>query len=253
MSKLLDPGGTRAVVVKADQGLALGPVQGLEDMGVGLRDLVSSEVDGVLLSPGEAGRHIGLFKGKRAPALLIRSDWSNAARGSDFPLPRESITRARVAGARHGAFLGAHALVATFFVGHKEDQDEADNLEAVSHLAAECLEYGLPLIVEAIPLGERITDHNYQDSIKMAGRMSLEAGADGIIVPYGGSPSIMEEIVDSSGDAPVLLLLEKGLDEAAIAASPGAKGVVLGGWVMEGPLGDNIQRTRAALAGVEPE
>ncbi len=229
LSKFLDPSGRAAIVVKADQGLALGPVPGLEEMASGLGAIVSAGVDAVILSPGQAAKQAHLFKGRRAPALLVRSDWSNVARTQSFPLPWKRMTHVAVAGAKHAAFLGAHGLVASFYVGYKDDEDEADNLQSVSQLAAECLQYGLPLLVEALPLGERITEQNYLDSLKMAGRMSLEVGADGIIVPYAGSERSMRDVVEAAGAAPVLLLLSGVKDGEGISESvrAGVKGVVI--------------------------
>ncbi len=229
LSKILDPDAPPAVIAKADQGLALGPVQGLEDMASGLKRLVSAGVDGVIVSPGQVGRHVDLFRGKRAPALLVRCDWTNAGRREGFPLPMKDMAHVPVSGARHAAFLGAHAAVATFYVGYKDDRDEADNLEALSTLAAECFEYGLPFLAEAIPFGERITEHNYVDSAKMACRMSLEAGADGVIVPYTRTTQAMSEVVEASGKAPVLLLVgeDVGLGEVRSSSKAGVSGVVL--------------------------
>jgi DhnA family fructose-bisphosphate aldolase class Ia len=247
LSKILDPKGGPALLLRADVGLALGPVAGLEDMESALRSAVSAGVDGVVLGPGQAGRHIDLFKGRNGPSLLVRSDWSNAGRGGDHPLPRNTTTHVTISGARHAAFLGAHGVVCTFYVGYRDDVDEADNFESVSGLAAECFDYGLPLLVEAIPFGERITEHNRVDSIKMAGRMSLEAGADAIIVPYTGSRSTMSEVVESSGHAPVLLLVEG--DEGAIKPSinAGVRGVLVAEYAFASGLGPALESIHKAL------
>ncbi len=80
-------------------------------------------------------------------------------------------------------------------------------------------------------MGERVTEHNYLDSLKMSGRMSLEAGADGIIVPYAGAGSSMREVVEAAGTAPVLLLVSDVMDVKSVSESvrAGVKGVVVGG------------------------
>lgn len=246
LSKILDPKAGPALLLRADRGLALGPVPGLEDMESALRSAISAGVDGLVLSPGQAGRHIDLFRGRDGPGLVVRSDWSNAGRGEAHPLPRKTTTHVTISGARHAAFLGAHAVVCTFYVGYRDDVDEADNFEAVSGLAAECFDYGLPLLVEAIPFGERITEHNRVDSIKMAGRMSLEAGADAVIVPYTGSKSTMSEVVESSGEAPVLLLVEGEEDTVKPSIRAGIRGVMVGEYAFTSgprPALESIQRS----------
>jgi DhnA family fructose-bisphosphate aldolase class Ia len=194
---------------------------------------------------------VHLFRGKSAPAMLVRSDWSNVRRDGNFPLPWKRMTHVTVAGARHAAFLGAHAVVASFFVGYKDDQDEADNIEALSHLGAECFEFGLPLLAEAVPVGERITDHNFVASAKMAGRMSLEAGADAIAVPFTGSRATMKEVVDSSGEAPVMLI-SSGMDEREIKSSlkAGVSGIVLDGNVFRKGVGTAIEGVKTIVEGV---
>ena len=248
LSKILDPKGGPAVLLRADGGLALGPVPGLEDIESALRAAILAGVDGIVLGPGQAGRHIEHFRGRAGPGLIIRSDWSNAGRGETFPLPRKTTTHVPVSGARHASFLGGQAVICTFYVGYRDDLDEADNLEAVSGLAAECFDRGLPLLVEAIPFGERITQHNRVDSIKMAGRMSLEAGADAIIVPYTGSKSTMSEIVESSGESPVILLLE-GEDTQAVKRSirAGVQGVMVGEYAFASGVKPALESIRQAL------
>ena len=251
LSKIIDPEGSVAVMVKADEGLSVGPVGGLEKIEGGLKRAIDAGVDGLVLGPGQASRMAHLFRGKTAPALLVRSDWSNVGRGEDFPLPWKRMTHVSVAGARHAAFLGAHAIVASFFVGYRDDQDEADNIEVLSRLGAECFEFGLPLLAEAIPTGDRITDKNYVDSVKMAGRMSLEAGADAIAVPFTGSRATMKEVVDSSGDAPVLLISGEQEDKAIKASlRAGARGVLLGAEVFGGDLEVTVSGIRKVGKGV---
>lgn len=248
ISRFLDPGDGCAIIVKADQGLALGPIEGLEDIESSIAGIMSANVDGVVLSPGQAGRQAHLFKGKAAPAMLVRSDWSNVMRDQSFPLPWKRMTHVAISGAGHAAYLGAEGIVASFYVGYRDDQDEANNIEAISHLGAECFQYGLPLLVEALPLGERITEHNFLDSLKMSARMSLEAGADGLIVPYGGSRASMGEIVSASGKAPVLLMVDEVERQVvADAIDAGVRGVVLGRTAfVRGPR-EAVQRLRELL------
>jgi DhnA family fructose-bisphosphate aldolase class Ia len=251
ISKLIDPEGRPAIVVKADEGLSVGPVEGLEKIEEGLRSAIDAGVDGMVLGPGQASRMAHLFRGKAAPAMLVRSDWSNVRRDKTFPLPWKRMTHVTVAGARHAAFLGAHAVVASFFVGYRDDQDEADNIEALSRLGADCFEYGLPLLAEAVPIGERITDHNFVDSAKMAGRMSLEAGADAIAVPFTGSKATMKEVVDSSGEAPVFLITN-GPEGREIKSSlkAGISGIMLDSKVFRGGVEKAIEGVKDIVEGV---
>ncbi len=243
--------GPPSLIVSADRGLALGPTPGLVDMRSGLEEMIGVGVDAITLSPGEASRQVDFFKGKRAPSLLVRSDWTNADRDGSFPLPRKETTHVSVSGAEHASYLGACGLVVTFFVGYVDDGDEADNLESVSNQASECSRCGMPLIAEARPFGERISEGNYSDSLKMAARMALEAGSDAVMVPASQELGCTGDIVEASGDAPVLLVLKERAEDDVLVRGleAGVGGIVLAGSCLEEGIHAEIERVRNIMEG----
>jgi DhnA family fructose-bisphosphate aldolase class Ia len=249
LSKVIEPDAV-SLIVNADRGLALGPTAGLVEMRSGLESIAEAGVEAITLSPGEAARNTEIFRGKRAPALLVRSDWTNFERDSSFPLPRKETTHVLVAEADHAAYLGACGLVATFFVGYRDDRDEADNLESISRLAAGCFQFGMPLLAEAKPFGERVSERNYVDSLKMAARMALEAGSDAVICPYPGDASSVGDIIEASGGAPVLLLVED-VDGKVIAdcIDSGISGLVLSGAAVGEGAASAIGEVRQIMEG----
>lgn len=229
LSQIIDQRSGTSLILEADQGLTLGPAPGVEDLASTLKGL-KGLVDAIILSKGQVGRVIDVFKGRGAPALIIRADWTSAFRGRDFALPAKSVTYAPSAGAEEALSLGASGVASHFFVGYERDEDEAANVRFVAGLARECEERGLPLIVEAIPMGERVTKENYLDCARFAARVAVEAGADVVATPYKRDPSLIREVVEGTKaptlvlevDEPVTLEGLKGALEA------GASGLIIG-------------------------
>jgi len=222
--------------VEIDQGLMLGPITGIVDLEETVREL-RSEADAIVLSPGQAGRLIHHFRGKMAPALLVRADWANVFRNETFVLPARKVRHITVASAKDAIALGASAIIAFFFVGWEDDEDEARNMGSVAMLAGESNRLGVPLLVECVPIGERITEVNYAKCVDLAMRMSVEAGADAIAAPYTGNIESFRRIVDAA-KVPVFVLdtdkVTPGLFKVVTEAlEAGASGVVVGRGVFQ--------------------
>lgn len=236
LSEFIDPKDGKAVIIAADRGLMLGPIAGLADLEKTIRMAVNSKVDAVVLSPGQVGRMIHHFKGRKAPALLVRADWTNAFRGESFILPAREVKRVTVIDAEDAVALGASAVIAFFCVGYEED--EAHNLESVAVLARSCDRLGMPLIVESIPIGERVTETNFVDCVDLAVRMAVEVGADAIAAPYTGDVKSFRKIIEAA-KVPVFALdtevspVQDLLRAATEALEAGAAGVIASNGVFQ--------------------
>jgi DhnA family fructose-bisphosphate aldolase class Ia len=231
LGHLLNAEDDRAIIFEADEGLMLGPTPGLLDLPETV-SMVKNKVDGIVLSSGQVERSFEHFKGKGAPALLVRADWTNAFRDETYFLPTRNVRHVLNLGPKDAVALGASALAAFLFVGYDDDEDEARNLETVAMLARESEKFGLPLLVECIPIGGRMTEINYLDCAKLATRMAVEAGADIVATPYTGNANSFKEIVDAS-KTPVLMLdrridASRLLEAAEESLKAGATGVVVG-------------------------
>jgi len=204
IGQLMNAQDDRVIIFEADEGLMLGPTPGLSNVPETV-SMVKGKVDGIVLSSGQVERSVEHFRGKEAPALLVRADWTNAFRDETYFLPTRNVRHVLNLKPKDAVALGASALAAFLLVGYDDDEDEARNLETIAMLARESEEFGLPLVVECIPIGERITEINYLDCAKLATRMAVEAGADIVATPYTGSEASFREIVDAS-KTPVLTL-----------------------------------------------
>ncbi len=77
LNRILPGGGRKALIVAFDHGFTVGPIPGTENPLQKVRTFVEAGVDGVLLTPGAFKRYIEPFLKPRAPALLMRLDWTN--------------------------------------------------------------------------------------------------------------------------------------------------------------------------------
>ncbi len=231
LSEFINPEDGKSVILEADQGLMLGPVTGLVELDETVKNS-KSEVDAIVLSPGQAGRLIQHFRGRKAPALIVRADWANVFRDETFVLPAEKVRHVTVVSASEALAFGASGIMAFFIVGYEDDEDEAQNMNTLASLARESDRLGVPLLVEALPFGARVTKTNYTDCVDLAMRMSIEAGADAVAVPYTGDIGSFRKIVDAA-KVPVFTLdvgnTTKGPVEIATEAlKAGASGIVTG-------------------------
>ena len=239
LSKIINPEDGKAVVVAADHGFMLGAIKGVVNLEETLRKVIEGGPDAILLSPGQAIRLNYLFHGKNAPALLIRADWTNAFRDKTYTLPARKIKRVAVAKAKDAIALGATGIVTYYFLGQADEEEEAINFDLMSSFSKECEKIGLPLIVEALPMGERVTGANYADLIAMGIRIAAEAGADAIKTAYTGDVETFSKAVSAAG-IPVLVLggaraqtIRDALEIAEEALVAGGSGVVFGRQVLQ--------------------
>ena len=231
LGQLMNAEDERSIIFEADEGLMLGPTPGLSNLPETV-SMAKDKVDGIVLSSGQVERSVEHFRGKGAPALLVRADWTNAFRDETYFLPTRNVRHVLNLKPNDAVALGASALTAFLLVGYDDDEDEARNLETIAMLARESEKFGLPLLVECIPIGGRITEMNYLDCAKLATRMAVEAGADIVATPYTGSANSFKEIVDAS-KTPVLTL-DRRIDASRLleaveeSLKAGAAGVVIG-------------------------
>ncbi len=246
LSRFLESGKV-SVILQADLGLSLGPVDGLENMDRSLELACKAGVDAVILASGQVARHVHFFKGRSAPSILARVDWSNSERGPSFALPASSVARTIIDDAEHAAFLGCDGVVLSFQMGYGKDDAEADNLASIAELSSSCSALGLPVLVEVSPVGERVTDRNYGDIVKLAARMSIEAGADAIVAPNLGA-DLLRELAVACKPAPIWVKLRNSdVPWSGSVGEIGIAGFVLGPWLLSSDAGSVVGQLRKCL------
>lgn len=243
LTRIIRPEDNRSVVVAADHGMALGPIKGIINLEETLKNIVKGGPDAVMLTPGSMNRLGYLFKGRSAPGLIMRIDWTNVVRPATYKvLPPRRPTHILLANVKDALHIGADAVMGFFFLGYENDEHEARDYEIIAKLAQECEDVGMPLMVETIPLGPRVTGANYPDLLALAVRMSIEAGADALKIPYSQDKETFSKVVKAAGGAPVFVLGgskaisdREPLEMLVEALEVGATGVVYGRNVIQSP------------------
>jgi DhnA family fructose-bisphosphate aldolase class Ia len=176
--------GGRGLIVDASAGLSLGALRGLEDFEGSVRPILAL-VDGVVCSPGQLRR---LTNGTRGEAgLLVRMDWNNTLRGSDFVLPPATPHRVPILTPQDALDLGAVAMVGTFLLGY-EEEIEAASLRNTVQWALEGNALGLPLVMEVQANGPRVSLPD--KAVELGASYALEGGADVVVIPHPGHKSL---------------------------------------------------------------
>jgi len=242
-----------AVCVAADHGFMTVPKANVFNIRSILSAVIDGGIDGVLLSPGQTIRLVDLFRGRNAPAVLVRCDWINAARlpiASEHALvPTEKLRRTVSIRPKDALRLGATAIVSYLILGY-EDSYESENILSVAGLTRESHAVGLPIAIEPIVFGAKVTGSNFAEILEYGVKLSVHLGADFLKVPYSGSISSFQRIVSAAEGVPILVLggsrsirPHDSLDMAKDAKIAGARGVVFGrnitqaeapGWVTRG-------------------
>ncbi len=181
LSDFIDAADGRALLVDTSLPSSVGALPGLESSAAALQE-VTDLVDGVIVNPGQAEHHAHLLGGRRRASALVRVDWTNAFRGQEFCLPVADFRHLFISDAEDALALGASAVVASLFLGF-DDEAEARNINALSHLARDCTRMALPLLVDIRPIGPKVGPSNFEESVKLGLSFMQELGADGLIIP----------------------------------------------------------------------
>ena len=203
------PADQRCLMLDASAGLALGVLPGPDDFAEAIRPVMAA-VDGLVCSAGQLRRIPNRVRGDAG--LLVRADWTNTLRGSDFVLPPRRPHWQPILSGQEALDLGAVGMVSTFLLGYEEEV-EAECLRATVQWSLKGKAIGMPLVVEVRADGPRVS--LAEKAVELGASYALESGADVIVVPYPG-PKSMETIAafvsvpwmvkpDSIETAPVVL------------------------------------------------
>ena len=185
LREFINPADGKSLMVDASAGLSLGPLPGLEQFGKDVEPTLKL-LDGLVAGPGQV-RKLSM-RTRTEAALLLRIDWTNALRGSDFVLPPETIGHIPLLEPQGALDLGASGMVMNFLLGHTEDI-EAGCLYMTVQWALAGSQIGIPLVVDVQPIGPRVVLQN----------KAIESGADGIAIPWPGAESFQRIMTMATG------------------------------------------------------
>ena len=225
ISDIIDAKDGRSLLLDTTIASTLGATAGIENLHDVLKQ-VNEHCDGIIVNPGQAEHQAELLGGKRRAAPIIRVDWTNAYRTEDFALPVSNVKRLMISSGEDALNLGASAVLASLLLGF-DDDFESTNIRELSLLARECQRLFLPLIVDIRPIGERVAENNFEDSIKLGASFMLELGADALVIPE--CQPVTYQFIAEWMKVPVLIHLEDFPVEkdAEKIFSAGMAGIVL--------------------------
>ena len=222
----------KAVIVAMDHARTHGFIEGLEDPGKVIDDVIAGGADGIMTTFGVIKRYRDKLIG-RIPTVL-RLDGGPSLYNQDWLAYTEWSLLHTVEDA---LFLGVDGVILMAFVGIPV---ELETYRLVSKIAVECLRAKLPLMVEALPCpSPRIPDAKSPEAMAAAARLGFEHGADFVKSYYTGTPEGFRQVV---ANCPVPVLIAGGpkvdtdqemLQQVAGAMAAGAAGVVFGRYVWQ--------------------
>jgi class I fructose-bisphosphate aldolase len=232
LGRIFDPKSHNSVVVALDHGLFMGTAPGLKRPADVAARLFDAGVDAIQSPPGQAVDVAAHVAARSRASLLFRLDSTNAWRLGVFA-PSPGFW-APVATPLDAVRAGADAAVCFLIAGWNDDAMEAANLRQIAAWAHECDDLGMPLMIEPLPLGPKVTNENDPELVGSLCRIAYELGATIIKANYTGDISSFRDI---TADSRLPVLMRGGprttreedyyvLVSEAMAA--GARGVVVG-------------------------
>jgi class I fructose-bisphosphate aldolase len=221
MNSILNPADGRTVVVALDHGSVAGPVAGIEEPVRVFNACVEAGADALLTTRGFVKATAGLWR--RSSSLILKLTGGFTLLGGGFEDELISSPEAAL-------FFGASAAAVTVKFGHPR---EGAFIKQASLVADKCVQWGLPLLIEVLPVSAE-GKSDPPEAAKLAARAAQEIGADLVKIAYTGDPDGFHKLVDGC-PAPVLILggerkndLENLFTAIHQALDAGAAGVTMG-------------------------
>ena len=183
----------RAVMVAINQGITMGPRDGIESVEQIVNQLLPQGPDSFTLHKGAAQCLNGLYAGRAALILKL----TNRSR---FFGPEEI----QVASLEDAVALGADAVSLGLTLC---DSKEAETLRLVGGLVSAAQQVGMPTVAHAYPSGSLIDDSQRHSltNVGYATRVARELGIDVIKTYWTGSAESFAKIVEFGAPCPVVI------------------------------------------------
>jgi DhnA family fructose-bisphosphate aldolase class Ia len=166
----------RSLVVAFDHGMGGANHAGMARPGDTLDELIAAGADAVLVSPGLVQQ----YSAKLARIGVVLN--MDLCTGHEETAVREAM----MLGVEMGKFIFTPFSA-----------DVPDSLARTRHLIAVAHSYGLPLMVEPIPVSFEEKSAHTPENIGKAAKMACEAGADVVKMQYSGDPESFQRIMDT--------------------------------------------------------
>jgi len=178
----------------------------IEDMPRVVQVVLDAQPDAIQLSPGLAPL-LQNVPGKAKPALVLRTDIANVY-GKE--LPRYLFSRLIENAVEQALALDAACVVVNLFLLPDQPELHAQCVENVCRLKAQCMRYGMPLMVEPLVMRVNSTSGGYMvdgdiDKIMSLVRQAVELGADVIKADPCDDVRQYHRVIEVASGCPVLV------------------------------------------------
>jgi DhnA family fructose-bisphosphate aldolase class Ia len=230
LNRILQANKRKTLAVGFDHALIYGPLAGMVNLREQIQAFADNGVDAVVMNLGMlriAGKGLLI---ERAPALIIRLDWTSAWTAI---ISGRALCSEMVASPEEALRAGADAVLTYLFVGTGDNEFEAREIKRNADVARECERIGIPMIVETLARGKDVSNQNSPNWIELHTRIALELGADVLKTEYTGDVESMKGVIRVC-PAPILVIggpwkpENDGLDIVKGAVAAGAAGVFFG-------------------------
>ncbi|MEM3545923.1 MAG: hypothetical protein QXU47_05290 [Candidatus Bathyarchaeia archaeon] len=170
ISRIVRPTDLRCILVDCSYDITLQNLTSRVSM-----DIIK-KLDGLIVADADAVvKNLHIFLGKTSPTYILRVE-PEVLRSSD---PKANVEETVIKALQ----MNFSAIISTFTIGFEDESIDSNNMKLITMLSDVCYDYGLPLIVESMPFGERVSSENYGESVGLAARMAEEVGASIVVVP----------------------------------------------------------------------
>jgi DhnA family fructose-bisphosphate aldolase class Ia len=231
--------GGPALIVAWAHALLIGVGRGFDRRAMATLADDFAEADGLLLSASMMPGAKRVLSRRDRPAVFMLQHWQSITRPATLRGYAEGST-ARLMDVDDAARWGADGVMTYLYVGWKDPDREAREIEYVSAVAARCRELGLLHMVESCLVDED-TLHDEPLRARMAifhARLAAELGAD-IVKTRWTEPDSFRELVEYC-PVPVVLAggtprfgFDEAIAEVQRAIDVGASGLVYGRYIFQ--------------------
>jgi len=242
--------------VAVDHGMVneLPLMAGVEDMRRAVEVLMKAAPDAIQLTPGMT-HVLGGVRGKRRPALVLRTDASNVYGAT---LPRHLFSELTPAVVELAVIADAACVVVNHLLLPNQPELHHHTLRNVMALKRECERYGMPLMVEPLVMapndikGGYMVDGNLSLILPLV-RQAVELGADIIKADPCENALEFHQVVETAAGVPVLVRGGgRAEDEEVLARTveimkQGARGLVYGRNIIQHRHPERMVRSLMAI------
>lgn len=234
---------SRAFIVVMDHAAIAGPMANLENPSEIIGKMASGGADALLITRGmlEKGRE----SVRRDMGIILRIS------GGFTLLTDPAKFEDRIISSVDTALkLGADGVAVTIKFGHHK---EGQFIEHASMIGDICRNWGMPLLVEVMAVGQRAQEMGIGKSLSIACRSAFESGADLVKTHYPGNKEDFHKMVKGC-PAPIVILGGEKMDSLQElfqmikdSIDAGGAGIAMGRNVWECPAPYNMATAMSRL------